>query len=526
MELWPLQAEALYEALSAQGLIAMMGVGSGKTLTSALLPTVLKAERPLVLTRAALIDQQKRSYRELAEDWNIHSNIEVWSYHDLSQRDALQRLRRLRPDIIVADEAHRIARDSARTNRLFDYFLELDAEDDPPILCALSGTLFRRRLEDMWRPFFLALGDNSPIPFEPNTRRILSTVIDTKQRSRKGYQAMAQAAKTTRPLLEWAEEVELPDVKLSSPDILELKSMPQRTRDALSKRAYATRGVMGSAGADHPWGLEIYPWLPPMPGVLLKTLTDFEDLWMRPDGQFIDEAMEASEFRRQVSAGFYYRWDWPDGKPDIEWLERRSDWGRYVRREIEHHRAEGYDTPALVRAVAELDPPPELIRWKEVEHRPEPPRVAEWLSTEIVEHAARWLENQDQPTIMWSWHTAVLDRFRDMGLAVYGPDDILDETVTERYIVATAHAHGEGKNLQFYNNQLILHPPPAGGDWEQLIGRMDRPGQLADTVTAWVAYYCPQYQSDLKDARKDAKAIEVLTRIRQRLNKATWVDFP
>lgn len=528
MELWPLQAEALYEALMARGLVAMMGVGSGKTLTSALLPTVLGAKRPLVLTRATLVEQQYNAYREYRHHWDIVPGIVVLGYEHLSGKDGMEALRAIDPDLVIADEAHRVSRESARTMRLFDFFMEKDEAGDPPEFCALSGTLFRRRIEDMWRPFFLALGDNSPIPYEPQTRRVWGWALDTKQKGRKSYEQVQHAQRKLAPIREQTRGpiAGVPDL-VDAYDILGLNSSTQRLRDAVRRRAYATQGVMGSEGLTLPHGLEIYGWRPELPTEVQAVLDDFDDLWMRPDGEFIDDAMGAAEFRRQVSAGFYYRWDWPDGKPDVEWLERRSDWHRWVRREIDNYRREGYDTPALVRAEAEKSPPPELLRWKEVEHRPEPPQVVEWISDQLVKDAVNWLEAQDQPTILWSSHTAIMDKVADLigSRYVYPADKALNEHTRDKWVVATVHAHGEGKNLQYYSNQLVLHPACAGLDWEQLIGRTDRPGQQADTVRVYVAAYCDQYRQDLQDARHDAKGIEVLTGIRQRLNKATWVDL-
>ena len=50
----PLQAAMLVQAIRGDGLVALAGCGSGKTLTSLLLPLVLGAERPLLILPAAM----------------------------------------------------------------------------------------------------------------------------------------------------------------------------------------------------------------------------------------------------------------------------------------------------------------------------------------------------------------------------------------------------------------------------------------------------------------------------------------
>ena len=54
MTLRPIQGQMLAEAERAGGLVAMAACGEGKTLTSLLLPSVLRAKRPLILLPAAM----------------------------------------------------------------------------------------------------------------------------------------------------------------------------------------------------------------------------------------------------------------------------------------------------------------------------------------------------------------------------------------------------------------------------------------------------------------------------------------
>src|SRR5262245_42251244 len=55
-KLRPIQAIMCAEAADAGGLFAACGVGSGKTLPSFLIPSLLQAQRPLLLVQANLLE--------------------------------------------------------------------------------------------------------------------------------------------------------------------------------------------------------------------------------------------------------------------------------------------------------------------------------------------------------------------------------------------------------------------------------------------------------------------------------------
>ena len=59
MTLRPIQAQALFEAGTLRGLFAPIGVGHGKTLITALAPYILQSRRPLLITRANLIEEDQ-----------------------------------------------------------------------------------------------------------------------------------------------------------------------------------------------------------------------------------------------------------------------------------------------------------------------------------------------------------------------------------------------------------------------------------------------------------------------------------
>ena len=63
MTLLPIQAQALCELIASDGLVAPIRVGGGKTLITLLAPFVVRAKRPLLVTRASLLEKTKRDIR-------------------------------------------------------------------------------------------------------------------------------------------------------------------------------------------------------------------------------------------------------------------------------------------------------------------------------------------------------------------------------------------------------------------------------------------------------------------------------
>ena len=85
------------------GCFCAMPVGSGKTLTSLLVPTVVAAERPLLLIPPSMRDQ----LREDIAMWQQHYHFvppKYIAYSDLSMPTATSFLEYMQPDMLIADE--------------------------------------------------------------------------------------------------------------------------------------------------------------------------------------------------------------------------------------------------------------------------------------------------------------------------------------------------------------------------------------------------------------------------------------
>lgn len=143
----------------------------------------------------------------------------------------------------------------------------------------------------------------------------------------------------------------------------------------------------------------------------------------------------------------------------------------------------------------------EWIAWCRVKGRynPAPPTeavwVSDWLAKDAVKRAHK-LVKDGRKVILWYSHKVLGDRMEELsGFPHYGSGQDASGS-THSAMICSIATQGTGKNLQHYNHNIILSVPTNGKDFEQLVGRTHRPGQLADRVV--VSYY------DHTDALDDA----------------------
>lgn len=480
MSLRALQALMLIEAKDHNGILSSAPVGSGKTIAAVLFPVVMESKRCVILCPPNV----KRELETLVipmvqKNFRKHDGIiTVLSYHELSSEAGVHLLFELDPDLIVCDEVHLLKRtNSARTRRFLTFF----KEKPRCRLVAMSGTITTRSLRDFGHIIKLTHPFDTPLPRE------------------------------WRELQDWAQCVDAqlgPNQERLYPGaLLELCAPGETAAQGVGRRLLETHGfVAGRAGAIGT-SLIIERVDGPGPDTKMQSVAELlRDEWETPHEVLADGAKVASKLR-ELSHGFYYRWDWPDGKIDHDWMDARLGWARYCR-EVIKRGVHGLDTEKRVRdAVAdnESDLPRSLraegvltlAAWDEQSAKPWPPTVPVWLSTRIIDFAEKWMKAHPRG-IVWYYHQAVGDKLRERGLNVYaaGPKDsskllkvseVLDGT--EPGAIACSYAHGTGKNLQYrWNENLFLAPPSNGAVWEQTMGRTHRPKQEADEVKVEVLF--------------------------------------
>lgn len=541
--LLPVQAWALYEAATVGGLLGPIGVGHGKTLLDLLTPMVVGAKTAVLLLPPNLKAQM------LEVDWHFYGQhwklpnlaggrwlvpgrptLHVVAFSELSGSRATDLLDRIRPDVLVVDEAHSVRnRTAARTKRFRRY-----VEKHKPKVFAWSGTLTSRSLKDYADLSNFALAEGSPTPLHWPT------------------------------VEEWAGHL----------DPSEFRSPPGRlvqfgsdARVGFAQRVVDTAGVVSSGdSASCQASLIISERKVEAPEVVKRHLADLEATWTRPDGEELIDAMSIGRCARELSCGFYYRWRWPRKEPVevIErWLKARKEWHKELREKLKLSRPH-MDSPLLCakaairwykgythverdaegNEVGRREIPPRSVagplpvwpslcwpEWEEVRDSAKPETEAVWLDDFLVEDCLAWLA--EGPGLLWYEFDGLAQRIRQLGrerscrFVHAGPghdgnQQVLSLSGSES-VIASIRAHGTGKNLQQFARNLVANPPSSGSEWEQLIGRTHRQGQKADEVSIEVYRHTEPMMRAVEKARDLSEYIEESFGATQKLaSKATW----
>lgn len=498
----PIQSAALSEMVRHKGLVGSIGVGHGKFLISALAGHVLKAKRPLIIVPAPLVAQTRRELKKWRAWFRIPDNVQVVSYHTLSMPASAELLDELNPDALICDEAHMLRlKESTRTKRVIRYVV--GKEKTAPVKCVfLSGTITSRSLMDYVHLVEMALRGASPVPLEYRELKAWSRAIDVGGSPDKYDRA------TVAPLVQWAGEGSTP-------------------RDAFLKRWRSAPGVVTTDSTS--LGVSIYMQRKKLkqPPPVAEALSRLTSMWELPDGTKLENTFEVARHRAHMACGFWYRWAWPDDKPDLVWLKARRNWFREVRRVLKKNMPRR-DSPYLLQTWAASDTCNDLglldawERWSKVRHVRAPPVETMWLSRYVVTAALRLAASTTTPLIIWTEHRAMLEALEEAGMTTYGPGT--DPPEEAHTCAMSRRAHGTGKNLQAWADNVILHFPPNGTVMEQLIGRTHRPGQLADAVNFVYLEPSSYTKSAIEKALDDAIYIERTQGTPQKLLACDWLD--
>jgi hypothetical protein len=187
--LLPAQAWALDEAPRANGLIAPIGVGHGKTGLDLLISMVMGGKSTVLLVPPRLVTQIELDYQAWAQHFEVpqlvtsnrsfvrpgYPIVHVVPYSRLSRAGASDLLTALSPDLIVADEAHKLRHaQTATTARVLRRFV---AHPDTR-LCAWSGTLTSSSIKDYAHLAALCLREGSPLPLDPSVVNEWAEALD------------------------------------------------------------------------------------------------------------------------------------------------------------------------------------------------------------------------------------------------------------------------------------------------------------------------------------------------------------
>lgn len=524
--LLPAQAWALYEAGIVGGLLGPIGVGHGKTALDILVPLVIDDCRTAaLLVPPGLVGQLEGEYLAIREHFNVPSLIlpdgrgylvagrpalHVVPYSRFSREEMTDYLERLRPDLIIADEAHALKNaSSVRTGRFMRYF----AAHPETRLCCWSGSLTSKSICDFAHLSAYSLGMGSPLPVEPDEWRSWATAIDPSD-----WPAPAGALRA-----------------LASPG--------EDIRDAMARRIVETRGVVATRGSVSGASIILRERRPsPIPNDLADLIRALHKTWTRPDGEELILALDVARCARELACGFYYRWRFPGDPPRAlidEWRAARSAWHQELREKLKHPKPH-LDSPLLcakaaIRAYADYEGDLPVWRadswprWRDVRNSVRYETEAVWVSDYLVRDAAAWAWSTRG--IVWYEHTAFGEAVAAAsGLPLHGGGPEAESRIRaekgDRSLIASIKSHGTGRDgLQYlFAEQLVANPPSSGDAWEQLLGRLHRQGQGANEVVTHVYRHTADMRDALDRALVLAKFIEGITTSQQKLLAAD-VEF-
>ena len=530
------QAWILWELPKAGGILGYISIGAGKTFSALLAALAMPHCKSVVIL--AKPDQRyhyRKHYLHLREHFRVPSMVfgsdnligsyivpgtpvvHFVPYSLLQQKKSTELLEQLNPDMIIADEAHCLSAapsssrpGSTRARR----FLRYMAKRGNVHFCAWSGSLVNKSLLDVTHLSAHALGLSSPYPIMPSEVEAWSAVIDP-----------AHLPDSTSPLAEalyrtFGDGVERPNGITTLPGM----SDAAEVRSGLKDRAIHTLGVVSTKSASVTSSIAIHERAAPkIPDVVRQALAGVRTDWVRPDQEELVEAVEQIKCAREVGNGFFYRWIYPKGEPPElieQWFACRKRYNKELR--VRLRSAQQYlDSPshcedAAKRAWQEpryegelpVWPADSWPDWAAVKDLVDPSSKAVWIDDYLAADAAKWA--QEHCGIIW-YHSRALGmkiaQLAGINFHAGGKDaeaNILAEK-GDKSIVASISSHSEGRDgLQFkFHEQLIVENPSSGKAWDQLLGRLARAGQEADTIDTWVYNHI----SENKDALRKAIAL-------------------
>ena len=508
----PVQVAVLCDLHDYGGCLAPVRVGGGKTLVSLLAPVVVGAKRPLLLVPAKLIEKTRHELALYRKHWLLPGYVRIVSYELLGRQQSATLLEEYAPDLIVADEAHKLKSSTAAVTRRVKRYIE--AHPDTKLL-AMSGTVTKRSILDYVHLAAWSLRGNNPTPRDFVGRQEWSSVLDEKPRTK---ERLAPGA--LEQLCENDEERAAFAVEPVS-----------AVRRAYRRRLVQTPGVVATQEGALGMSLQIDSEVIAVPGAV-PHVAKLRREWVRPDGEEVIDAIELWRHLRELAQGFWYKWD---PAPPREWLEARRAWGRVVR-EILRSNRRGLDSESQVIVAVQttedyVQHKPTLDAWLAIRPTYTPRTVAEWVDDSVIKRAARWMVAERG--IVWVEHREFGERLNLVTKVPYysrgGLDaagrSILDHPKGYPMICSIA-ANAEGRNLQAWNTNLIVSPPSSGATWEQLLGRTHRDGQEEDEVTATLLLAIREQGAAFERARNDARYITDTTGQEQKLTYADVTVIP
>lgn len=501
MGLRPIQAIALYEATTYGGLFGPIGVGEGKTLISLLVPFVTRARRPLLLTKANLIEKTRKEARELAYHWPIPNFIRIESYDKLGRANHADLLEHYQPDEIIADEAHKLRNERAAVTRRVSRYMQAHPST---VFVAISGTITRTSILDYAHLLKWCLKPGRfPLPDSWSELEDWAGALDD---------APSGEAKTSPgALVYFCNEQDRKDPDLQN-----------AVRKAYARRLTETPGVVSSGSEILGTSLTIEAIETDMSRDVDEAFHLLRTTWTTPDGWPVSDPMTLNRHARELALGFFYKWE---PRPPEPWMLARRAWAHACREILSNNRRNLDSELQVINAVDQGHYPeaePLLEAWRQIAPTFTPNTVPVWLDNAVIDLAARWA--MTSPGIIWCEHVAFAERLASQtNLAYYGEKGLdrngrpIESHPRSESLIASVASNAEGRNLQAFSRNLVVSPPANGQRWEQLLGRTHRTGQKADEVVCHVVVTALEHVTAFDQAKRQAAYIRDIQQKPQRL---------
>ncbi len=490
MTLKHVQAMALLEIGMYGGLFGPIRVGAGKTLISLLASTVMRAWRPLLLIPASLAQKTQDDIRFYSKHFKIPRFIRIESYSLLGKAQHSNLLNQYRPDLIIADECHKLRNKRTAVTRRMIRFMRYNPGTR---FVAMSGTVTKRSLQDFEHILKWSHKDFAPVPFPVGEVLEWAAALDEK---------IAPGRRTAPGAL----------LQLCGPEDLGNDALTN-ARSGFKRRLIQTPGIVATQEKKLDIELSINSVSCDLNSDIDRAFSTLRDDWLTPDGWHLWDAFEIARHARTLALGFYYRWN---PRPPEDWYEARKAWAKACREIIGN--SKNLDSMQQVvlsikrgeTSCTELDP------WQEIEPSFTPNTEAVWIDDSVVRFAADWAKQSIG--VVWTTHTAFataltnlsrMPYFASEGLCTRTKLPISSEDGT-RSIISSLNSNRQGQNLQQFNRGLVVCPPSNGEWWQQLLGRHHRPGQTKP-VTFDLLQVCLEHVTALNQAIKDSHFAQQIT---------------